>query len=642
MSEALVLDLETDGLLEETTTIHMVTLTDVRTGETWGYADNPEGLELSPPPTGTVREGLERAAQADFLFEHNGFRFDAPVIAKLHPDLDMSHPVLIDTMIWGATIRPNDRLKAWDMALVKQGKLPQKLVGSESLKAWGMRLGVYKGDYDGSWGRLTQAMWAYGLQDGEVTLALVRFCSQPKYRVPWLTLWMEQQVAEQVAGLEIHGVRFDVEGGWKLYGELKEKSHAAKKEMGDAFGSWYRSLGEVITTRKGRTGYVWDGEVYVPATVKEVADSDRGFVAYYTEGAPYTRVALHTFNPNSRDDISSRLIAKYGWEPTERTTTGKVKVDEGTLAGLPWPEAKAAETYLTLEKRLGLLTSWLKAVDEHGYIHGRVHTNRANTRRMTHSNPNLAQVPNVESLYGPEMRALFLPDPGWVMVGCDAQALEARCLASRMALYDGGVYAQLVVKYDVHRVNASYIENKSTDEITKEERNGAKTPFYALIYGAGDWKLGIQIGGKQQSRQKAARLGKTTREKFLTAIPALQKTINRARASIKRYGKLRALDGSVLWARAEHSALNLMLQSDGALIMKIALIFADQALRRAEIPYHLLLVVHDEFQITCHPDNAQLAGEIMAESIRLAGVFLGTQCPMDGEYKVGLNWAETH
>jgi len=645
MGEALVFDIEANGLLDATE-IYMITITDVRTGVTYGYTDSL--IELTPSPYGTLHDAALRLSQADFLFAHNGWRYDFPLWEKLFPSIPLSHPVLIDTRTWGATVRPHDKLKEWDIKLIKQGKLPGNLIGSESLKAWGMRLGVFKGDYDGGWETFTQEMWSYGLQDGDVTRALVLFLSER--RVPWMTMWIEQDVTRIIARQERHGVRFNVVAAQELYGALKQAIGDVEREMVESFGSWYKPTGEVIPKRATTTWWAWSQEDggLVQYSKKDAADLEDVYVSLRSTevGAPHTKVELHRFNPGSRDDIAGRLMNKYGWEPGEFTKTGKPKIDEGTLTGLPWPEAKLADRYLMLQKRTGMLgdgaNAWLKLVDENGYIHGRVNTNRANTRRMTHDHPNLAQVPNVDSAYGPEMRALFLPDEGHLMVGCDAQALEARGLGSRLAPYDGGAYARLVENFDVHRVNAGYIEKKAPDEVTKSERDAVKTPFYALVYGAGDWKLGVSIGGRQLTQVAAVRLGKKSRALLLDAIPALRQLIKVLKGRVEKYGKLRAMDGSLLYGRAAHAALNLQLQSDGALIMKVALIFADEELTRNGIEYEWVLNVHDEFQATVEPSRAEEAGQIMRQAIRAAGHFLGSECAMEGAYKVGNSWRETH
>lgn len=58
--------------------------------------------------------------------------------------------------------------------------------------------------------------------------------------------------------------------------------------------------------------------------------------------------------------------------------------------------------------------------------------------------------------------------------------------------------------------------------------------------------------------------------------------------------------------------------------------------------YEFVGNIHDEFQIVCHIDCAHSVGEHAVDSIREAGEYFNFKCPLDGEYKIGANWSETH
>ena len=198
-----------------------------------------------------------------------------------------------------------------------------------------------------------------------------------------------------------------------------------------------------------------------------------------------------------------------GYElPTEND--GKTyKVDEAVLKGIDHPIAADLLSFLLVQKRLGQLAegqqAWLK-LQKNGVIHGRVNTNGAVTGRCTHSTPNVAQVPSVRADYGKECRELFTVRKGYKLVGCDASGLELRMLAHYMAFYDRGEYAKIVTEGDVHTVNQK--------AAGLETRDQAKTMIYALLYGAGDHKMGEIIGG-------GAREGQQLKRKFFSSLPAL-------------------------------------------------------------------------------------------------------------------------
>ena len=90
------------------------------------------------------------------------------------------------------------------------------------------------------------------------------------------------------------------------------------------------------------------------------------------------------------------------------------------------------------------------------------------------------------------------------------------------------------------------------------------------------------------------------------------------------------------------SALNSLLQGAGAIVMKKALVILNQNLRKAGVEWKFVANVHDEWQIETKPEHAERVGKLAVEAIREAGRVYNLFCPLDGEYKIGRNWKETH
>jgi DNA polymerase-1 len=105
---------------------------------------------------------------------------------------------------------------------------------------------------------------------------------------------------------------------------------------------------------------------------------------------------------------------------------------------------------------------------------------------------------------------------------------------------------------------------------------------------------------------------------------------------------LPGLDGRKLFIRSAHSALNTLLQGAGAIVMKQALVLLDTKIRKLSLNAQFVANVHDEWQIECSEEDADLVGSLAVDSIKTAGVKLGLRCPLDGEYKKGKTWAMTH
>jgi len=335
-----------------------------------------------------------------------------------------------------------------------------------------------------------------------------------------------------------------------------------------------------------------------------------------------------TFNPGSRKQIGEKL-QELGWKPKKFTETGQPIVDEVVLMNTDIPEAKMIAEFLLLQKRIAQVESWLEAMSSDGRVHGKVITNGAVTGRMTHSKPNMAQIPNAGSLYGPECRQCWTVDEGNVLVGCDASGLELRMLAHYMK---DDEYTKTVTEgtskdgTDVHTVN-----QKAAGLATRDE---AKTFIYAFLYGAGDAKIGSIVGGN-------ASHGAKLKAKFLAKTPALAALLQAVSKAATK-GSVRGLDGRRIWIRSEHAALNSLLQGAGAIVMKKALVIFNDKIKVNKWPVKMVANVHDEWQFEVPKQLAEVTGEAAKQSIIEAGIYYNLHCPLDGEYKYGANWRETH
>ncbi|WP_439426637.1 DNA polymerase [Stenotrophomonas sp. T8] len=610
----LVFDCETNGLLDELDTIHCISLQEVdETGA-------PRGPILSANDHGTgemtVRQAVERLKKAKRVVGHNIAGFDIPAIAKVFPDFKVQ--AYFDTLLMSTLVYPD--LKDRDFkARKKQGAnpvLPGKLIGRHALEAWGYRLGRWKGDYAAQmaargldpWAQWSQEMDDYCDQDVAVTQAL--FALLMSKGLPTEAIELEQAVAPILSRQQRYGFLFDQEKARELERILVSRRTALEAELRKVIPPWK------VVKRK-----------FVPKR----DDKRRGYV----KGVEVTTYKDVVFNPASRQHIADRLTAMYGWQPQEFTEKGQPKIDEEVLGALKFPIIPLLLEHFIVNKRLGQLAegdeAWLKAIKKDGRIHGSVNQNAAVTGRMTHSKPNIAQVPKCGVPYGKECRSLFCVPTGKLQVGADASGLELRCLAHFMAKHDGGEYAKVILEGDIHSVNQSAAGLPT--------RDNAKTFIYAFLYGAGDAKLGSIVG---KGRQAGAKL----RSKFLAGLPALEKLVRGVKKRAAEKGYLIGLDGRKLHIRSDHAALNTLLQSAGALVMKKALVILDADLQAAGlvpgVHYEFLANVHDEWQIEVDEDKAEFVGKTAQAAIRKAGDHFGFRCPLDGEFKIGRNWAETH
>lgn len=139
---------------------------------------------------------------------------------------------------------------------------------------------------------------------------------------------------------------------------------------------------------------------------------------------------------------------------------------------------------------------------------------------------------------------------------------------------------------------------------------------------------------------KGPAAGTRLQQKFLANTPALKALREAVGTKARRDKCVKGLDGRILRIRHQHAALNTLLQGAGACVMKMALVILAETADPER--YDFILNVHDEFQAEVDEDYAEEFGRLAVEAIREAGKRLNLRCPLDGEYKIGQSWQETH
>ena len=497
-----------------------------------------------------------------------------------HNIIGFDAPVL--ERVWGIHI-PVDILID---TLVLSRLYNPSLEGGHSLDSWGKRFGDPKIDFDDYDGGLTPEMVDYCIQDVALTTRLYKHLTDSLKREEFSEqcVDLERKVAIITAQQERNGFMLDVEQATLLWQDITHKMRTITAELQKVFPP-------IVEER-------WSEK-----TGKRLKDK------------------VTEFNVGSRKQIAERLEG-VGVKFKLQTEKGATIVNEKVLEGIDIPEAKMIYEYLMLQKRAAQIDSWLTH-EKDGRVHGRVITNGAVTGRMTHHSPNLAQVPSVSAPYGRECRSFWRVPEGHKLVGCDASGLELRMLAHYMR---DERYTNEILSGDIHTANMK--------AAGLTDRNQAKTFIYAFLYGAGAAKIGQIVGGGYREGQQLI-------DSFLRNTPALAKLREKV-AKHATAGTLPALDGRRLRVRSEHAALNTLLQGAGAIVMKQALVLLADRLSTYDIPHKLVANVHDEFQIEVPENFADVVGKAAVRAIKNAGDVLDLRCPLDAEYNVGNNWAETH
>ena len=511
---------------------------------------------------------------------HNIIGFDAPVLKKVW-DVDIEPTKLIDTLVMSRLYHPS-------------------VEGGHKLSAWGKRLGDNKGDFTDFDGGLCQDMIDYCHKDVALTFKLYHHlvAELKKSKFSDESVQLEHEVALIIQEQRDNGFKLDIDRATQMYMDFERRLSTIEAELQLMFPA-------IVTER-------WSDK-----TGKRLMDG------------------VEHFNVGSRPQIAKRLQS-VGVVFTEFTDKGAVKINEEVLERVAKqrPEAAVIFEYLVLTMRATMVKSWLAHCKE-GRVHGNISTNGAITGRMTHSSPNMGAVPKVlyddhdvvmkglTGGYGFESRSCWIVKEGHKLVGMDASGLELRMLAHYMQDQD---YIDELLDGDIHTTNMI-----AAGLVT---RNQAKTFIYGFLYGGGDAKLGDIVGGTKAD-------GKRLKKNFLDGTPAL-KALRDKIARIAESGSVPALDGRRIRIRHMHAATNSLLQSAGAIVMKKALVLLDKSLKAHGIPYAFVANVHDEFQIEVPDEYVDIVGMAGVRAIKNAGIHYNMRCPLDAEYKVGNNWAETH
>lgn len=519
----------------------------------------------------TNAKGLQDYISGQKVIMHNGVGFDAPVLNRL----------------WGIKIYPSQVVDTLMMSRL----FDPSIEGGHSLKAWGQRLNPNHGkidftDFDGG---LCDEMIEYCIRDVELTTKLYHHLKQSMDEMGFSaeSIELETLTGIQISKQERNGFKLNLRAATELLTEFKQRMAYIEQQLQETFPP-------IVTER-------WSEK-----TGKQLKDN------------------VEVFNVGSRQQVAKRLET-LGAKWSERTEKGAIIVNEKTLEQVDLPEAKMVSDYLMYQKRVGLVESWLDKCSNEGRVHGRVISNGAVTGRMTHSTPNMGQIPSVSSPYGVECRSCWTVEEGHKLVGCDLSGIELRCLAHYMK---DDEWSRELLDGDIH--------TKNQLAAGLPERAMAKTMIYATLYGAGSAKIGAIVGG-------GAKEGQQILDNFYKNTPKLEKLMTLVQ-KLAESGHIKGLDGRRVRVRSAHSALNTLLQSCGAIIAKKWCLEIHNKLRNKGISKYVRQVafVHDEIQMEVKDEHAETVARIMEEAATAAGESLGLRVRVDAESKIGTTWYDTH
>ena len=365
MSRKIIIDIETDSL--DATCIWCVVCKEIHNTEYKVFRDS---------------KSLNNYIHRDDVFiAHNGITFDFPVLNRL----------------WGTKFK----LSNVEDTLIMSRLFNPEREGGHSLDAWGQKLGHNKIEFH-DFDQYSEEMLEYCKRDVSITEKLYHLLTVEGKDFSRQSIELEYRIAKIIDNQRTHGFFVDKRKAVALFAETKGKAETIKEEVHKHFLPRAKFIREVIPryTKKGDMSKVGLSGI----DVDEV-------------GGPFSLIQFKPFNLGSPKQIIERLD-EFGWKPVMFTPKGSPKICEENLRTVfdsaPEPARKLAE-WKMLETRWKTVEAWLENLDRNDRIHGTVYTMGAVTGRMTHANPNMANIVSNDKPYGKECRACFtVPTAWWV------------------------------------------------------------------------------------------------------------------------------------------------------------------------------------------------------------------------------------
>ncbi len=619
----LVIDIETNAILSPDKLWCVVTQ-DVDTGAVNVYRE------------GDYTRLVDNISLVDSLIGHNLIHYDLPILSRMVDGFTYTSALVVDTLILSRLYHFNIR-------------------GGHTLKMWGERFGDPKIEFD-EFDVFSEEMLTYCKQDVALTVKLYKYLNKKLGGASWVpSRVLEHKMAYVCEEMTGNGFKFDLIGAKKLLTIVNKEKEQVDGELQKVFRPITKLI-KVVTPRETKGGGLHSGDFRWMS--EDIPD-----LTPFTVGCAFSRFRWVPFNPQSPKQIVER-VRKWGWKPFDPTIThsqntrkindchrNKRRVPQKlldkaeyfktwgwkvnkenllTLSPAAPPECKYLVRRLLLGNRASTLESWMTAyAPTDGKIHGQFLGLGCWTHRMAHRAPNMGNIPRTDAEFGHEMRSLWLADSVGVLVGCDASGIQLRILAHYLENEEfthhvcNGTQDDLS---DIHNVNAKILE------VTREQ---AKTWIYAWLLGAGRDKMGQILGCTATEAMEKS-------DHFLHEWEGLLELRHGRIAADGDRGYIEGLDGRKVVVPSTHHVLPAYLQNGESIIMKRATMLWRDSLKDMKVPYVAHNLVHDEWQTSTTEEHAETVGQVQCVALHMTGHQLSMKCPLDGNYKIGRTWSDTH
>lgn len=348
-----------------------------------------------------------------------------------------------------------------------------------------------------------------------------------------------------------------------------------------------------------------------------------------------------TFNINSPKQLGEVLFDKLGLPPSKKTQKG-YSTNAEVLEKLKdkHPIIPAIMDYRMLTK---LKSTYADGLLKEIGADGRVHTTFQNlvtaTGRLSSTEPNLQNIP-VRTDLGAEIRKMFVPEPGCVLVDADYSQIELRVLAH--IADDKAMQKAFCDRVDIHTATASQVFGVPVEEVTPLQRRHAKAVNFGIVYGISEFSLAEDIGVSRYEAREYI-------DNYLATYSGVRAYMKQVVADARETGYTQTLYGRRRYvpelkssnfnvrSAAERVTLNTPIQGTAADIIKLAMIRVENALTESFPEAKLLLQVHDELIVECPEEQAEAVAALVSREME--GV-AQLKVPLTAEAHFGKSWYE--
>ena len=418
---------------------------------------------------------------------------------------------------------------------------------------------------------------------------------------------------------------------WNLYGILRDELE--KQQMTQLYQTIELPLCAVLYKMECRGIGIDLGQLtqFGNMLSERIADCEQLIYGYAGE----------TFNINSTKQLGQLLFEKLGLPPIKKTKTGySTNVEVLEKLKSKHPIIPAIMDYRVMTKLKSTYADGLaKTIGEDGRVHTTFQNLVTATGRLSSTDPNLQNIP-VRTDLGSEIRKMFIPKPGNVLVDADYSQIELRVLAH--IADDTAMQEAFKSGMDVHTVTASQVFGVAPQDVTPLQRRNAKAVNFGIVYGISEYSLAEDIG---VSYYEAKEYMESYLSKYSGVRKYMRQVVQDARSNgytQTLYGRKRSvpeLASSNFNVRqgAERIAMNTPIQGTAADLIKLAMIHVEAALNERYPQAQLLLQVHDELIVECPAEIADQVAELVSEEMSHVA---SLKVPLIAEAKWGRSWYE--